>query len=560
MRRVALIAVALAAGCGGGGKPAAPAPDPDAWFVDVAAESGIAFQHRSGAAGKFLLPEIMGGGCGFFDADGDGRLDAYLVQSGSLDAPADAPGGNKLFRNEGGGKFADVTAAAGVAGRAYGMGCAAGDVDGDGSADLYVTSLGPNVLYRNDGRGKFADVTEKAKVGDPGWSTSAAFVDYDQDGDLDLFVCNYVDWKPTPAFLEKKCFSLGGTRDYCSPQAYGAPALSTLYRNRGDGTFEDASVPSGIHAKRGTALGVVCTDLDADGKTDIYVANDQMFSFAWMNQGGGTFVERGAEMGVAVNEVGKSQAGMGVVSEDFDADGRFDLWKVHLYREGHVLYLNRGDFFDDATARWGLFASTRRFTGFGTGAFDVDCDGLLDLFVANGRVEFHAELVQSGDPYAEPDQLLLQRPKGRFADVSAASGPAFALVESGRGAAFGDYDEDGDVDVLVANRDGPARLLRNDTRRRGSWMEVRVLERRGRDAYGAFVRVTAGGATRVHEVRAASSYLATNDPRVHLGLGPAAKVDEVVVRWPEGGVTEAFGPFEANRAVTIRQGTGRAAK
>jgi enediyne biosynthesis protein E4 len=546
-----LLLLLLAAACSKPKETAGGPPSREVWFVDVAAESGISFHHRSGAEGRYLLPEIMGGGGGFLDYDGDGRLDVYLVQSGSI-AGARAPGvSNKLFRNDGNGRFSDVTGKAKVEGSAYGMGCAAGDVDGDGDVDLYVTNLGANVLYRNDG-GTFTDVTAAAGVGDPGWSTSAAFVDYDQDGDLDLFVCNYVDWQPTPAFLEKKCFSLAGTRDYCSPQAYAAPAASTLYRNRGDGTFEDVSAASGIRAKRGTALGVVCTDLNADGRPDVYVANDQMPSFAWINRGDGTFVESGVELGVAVNEVGKSQAGMGVVSSDLDGDGALDLWKVHLYREGHVFYRNRGQWFDDATARFGLAAATRRFTGFGTGIFDADLDGLLDIFVANGRVEFHAELVRAEDVYAEPDQFLRQTAPGVFADLSAAAGPALELVENGRAAAFGDYDDDGDVDVLVVNRDGPARLLRNDSARRGAFFELRLLDRAGRDAYGASVRLRVGGKERVAEVRAASSYLATNDPRLHFGLGPAGGVERVEIRWPDGSTSTA-GPFEANRAVTFRQ-------
>jgi enediyne biosynthesis protein E4 len=557
-----LFAAVLLSGCGGDGVEAAPGTPRATWFADATAGSGIAFRHRSGAGGRFLLPEIMGGGGGFLDYDGDGWLDVYLVQSGTMDG-ARPPGlTNRLFHNERNGTFSDVTETAGVPGAAYGMGCAAGDYDGDGDVDLYVTNLGPNVLYRNDGGGRFTDVTADAGVGDPGGSTSAAFVDYDGDGDLDLFVCNYVEWKPTPAFLDKKCFSLSGARDYCSPQAYGAPSYSTLYRNRGDGKFDDVSQAAGIRAKRGTALGVVCTDLNADGRPDVYVANDQMFSFAWINRGDGTFVESGVDLGVAVNEMGKSQAGMGVVSADFDGDGAFDLWKVHLYREGHVLYLNRRTWFDDATSKWSLAAPTRRFTGFGTCVFDADLDGLLDIFVANGRVAFYAELVQGADPYAEPDQLLRQTSKGVFADVSAASGPAFELVENGRAAAYGDYDNDGDVDLLVVNRDGEARLLRNDSVRLGTWIQARVVDRHGRDAYGATVRVKAGGVVRVAEVQAASSYLATNDPRVHFGLGAADRA-EIEVTWPDGS-SERLGPYEvrqnpADRSVLIHQ-RGKAAE
>lgn len=564
MTRAAILAIVLiAAACDTDGTraPSAPPPDAKAWFRDVAEAAGLRFRHVSGARGDYHLPEIMGGGVGFLDVDGDGDLDVYAVQSGALGVPRTATTSNRLYRNEGRGIFTDVTERSGGAGGAgYGMGCAAGDYDDDGDVDLYVTNVGPNVLYRND-RGVLTDVTASAGVGDPGWSTSAAFVDYDQDGDLDLFVCNYVAWEATPAFTQKVCHSLNGVRDYCSPQAYGAPAASTLYRNRGDGTFEDVSVASGIASKRGTALGAVCSDLDADGRPDIYVANDQMPSFAWINRGDGTFAESAIELGVAVSETGKSQAGMGVVSADIDCDGDFDLWKVHLYREGHILYLNRGTYFDDVSARFGLLALTRRFTGFGTGVFDCDSDGLLDLFVANGRVEVHGDLVRAADPYAEKDQLLRQTAPGTFADVSDSAGPAFALVECGRGAAFGDYDDDGDVDILVANRDGPLRLLRNESPRRGASLTVRALMRNGRDAYGATVRLAGGPTPRVAEIQAASSYLATNDPRAHFGLGAAATVS-LVVTWPSGGPPERFGPVDVRDAafVTVRQGTGASSK
>jgi enediyne biosynthesis protein E4 len=540
---------------------ATTAPEAPAWFLDVAGAAGLSFHHVSGAHGRYLLPEIMGGGVGFLDYDGDGRLDVYAVQSGSLDPGEPVAPGNRLFRNVGGGAFAEVPGAGGAAGRGYGMGCAAGDYDGDGDVDLYVTNLGPNVLYRND-RGTFVDVTAGAGVGDPGWSTSAAFFDYDRDGDLDLFVCNYVAWRATPAFLEKVCHSLNGVRDYCSPQAYGAPSASTLYQNQGDGTFADVSLRSRIASRPGTALGVVCTDLDGDGWVDVYVANDQMPSFAWISRKDGTFVESGVELGIAVNETGKSQAGMGVVSADVDADGDLDLWKVHLYREGHILYQNRGaSGYVDATARFGLLAPTRRFTGFGTGVFDADLDGLLDILVVNGRVELHADLVRSEDPYAEPDQFLRQREKGVFADVSAAAGPAFGLVENGRGAAFGDYDDDGDVDVVLVNRDGPIRLMRNDSPRRGAFVVVRAVDR-GRDAHGARVRVVGASRSLLGEVQAASSYLATNDPRVHFGLGRDFGPATVEVTWADGGAVERFGPFDTGPgiALTLRRGEGAAVK
>jgi hypothetical protein len=534
MRALASLLLLAAVGCGGG----------EAAFVDVAANAGLDFRHHSGAQGDYLLPEIMSGGAGFLDYDGDGFLDVYLVQV--------AAGGNRLYRNDGQGGFRDVTDETGTGDAGYGMGCAAGDYDNDGDVDLYVTNLGANVLYRNEASGRFTDVSLEAGVAGPGWSTSAAFLDFDADGDLDLFVTDYVAWEATPAFVDKTCYAVDGTPDYCSPQAYAAPTFDTLYRNDGDGRFTDVSAEAGIRAKAGTGLGVGAGDLDGDGRLDIYVANDQMPSFAWINRGGGRFEERAIPLGIAVDETGKSQAGMGVVLADVDDDGALDIWKVHLDRESHILYLNRGHYFDDATLRFGLAAPTRPYTGFGTALFDHDLDGLLDAFVANGRVQQPRGAAGTGDVYAEPNQLLRQAPAGRFHDVGADLGPAMALVDNSRAAAFGDYDNDGDIDLLIANRDGPVRLLRNDVERLGGFLTLRLLDPHGRDAYGARLTVRVDGRERTFQVDVAYSYCATNDPRVHVGLGRAETVERIDVLWPDGGRT-THGPFEANRFVTLRR-------
>ncbi len=528
-------------------------PEP-AIFTDVTAASGVSFIHESGAAGEFFLPEIMGGGAGFFDYDGDGLLDIYLVQSGHMGAPDDQLT-NRLYHNNGDGTFTDVTNSANVGDTGYGMGCAAGDYDNDGDIDLYVTNLGANVLYMNNGDGTFTDITDRTAVNDPGWSTSAAFVDYDADGDLDLFVTNYVSWTDAPTFTKRRCFAISGARDYCSPQAYAAPSFDRLYRNRlefGEARFEDVSAAAGVRAKPGTGLGVVCTDLNGDGFVDIYVANDQMPSFAWINDGQGHFSEQAVALGIAVDQLGKSQAGMGVASGDIDNDGDFDLWKVHLTRESHILYLNEGHFFDDVTMRWGLSAPTRRYTGFGTAMFDFDLDGLLDVFVANGRVQYVTGSNAVDDIYAEPNQLLRQAEPGRFEAVTGAAVAALQLAQNSRAAAFGDYDNDGDVDVLIANRDGAVRLLRNDAKRKGGYLVLGVLDRQGRDAYGAVVKCVIGETVRSFEVRAAYSYCATNDPRVHVGLGSAPRVDQVEVHWPDGSI-DTFGPFQANTIVEVVQ-------
>jgi len=480
-------------GCGDGPKsgavrdelkaapPAAPPGAGPVTFTDVAAAAGLDFRHRSGAAGKFLLPEIMGGGA------------AWL------------------------------------------------DFDGDGDVDLYVLALGPDRLLRNDG-GVFTDATAEAGVDAPGWSTTAAFFDAEGDGDLDLFVGTYVDWRDTPAFTDKRCTGFAGARDYCSPQAYGARGFSRYFRNEGGGRFVDAGEAAGFRGRAGTALGVVVTDLNGDGRRDVYVANDQMPSFAWIARGDGTFFEQGLDLGVAVDELGKSQAGMGVDAGDVDRDGDLDLWKVHLDRESAILYLNMAGRFEDRTAAFGLAAPTRPRTGFGTGFVDFDSDGLLDVFVANGRVEASTSPCDPRDPYAEPDQILRQVRPGRFEDVGRTAGAALAYCATSRGAAFGDYDEDGDDDVLIVDRDGPARLLRNDSVRSGSWFGLRIRDARGADVLGAIVRVTSGGRTLLAETRTARSYASASDPRLRFGLPEGAGSPSVEIVPTTGGPTIKIAP------------------
>jgi hypothetical protein len=481
----------------------------------------------------------MGGGAAWLDYDGDGRLDAFLVDSGALAASGGAAAApvHRLFRNEGEGRFRDVTAttvpAECFAGR-YGMGAAAADYDGDGDVDLYVYGLGEDVLLRNDG-GVFRDATAAAGVSAPGWSSTAVFFDADLDRDLDLFVGTYLEWRDTPAFTAKECRGFGGRRDYCSPQAYGARGYAKFFRNEGEGKFSEATAAAGFSAKAGTALGVVATDLDGDGRIDLYVANDQMPSFAWLGRPDGVFVERGMELGVAVDELGKSQAGMGVDAGDVDADGDLDLWKVHLDREAAVLYVASNGLFEDRTAAFGLAAPTRPFTGFGTAFVDLDLDGALDLFVANGRVEAGTAPCDPRDPYAERDQVLRQIAPRRFADVTAAAGPALAACATSRGAAFGDYDDDGDDDVLIVDRDGPARLLRNESRRGGDAYGLRIVDARGADVAHALVQVRFAGGVRRFQTRTARSYAAASDPRLRFALPRGTKLLTVEILPPWGG-------------------------
>jgi enediyne biosynthesis protein E4 len=542
--------VAAMAGCSSPERaPAAmnDAAQQQAWFEEVASARGIKFVHQSGHKDRHLLPEIMGGGAALFDMDGDGDLDAYLVQSGNLAQPASKGAGNRLFRNRGKGVFDDVTEGSGTQVAGYGMGVAAGDYDNDGDVDLYVTNLGPNVLLRNDGGGKFADVTATARVAGSGWSSSAAFVDYDADGDLDLFVTRYLEWS---AGTERQCFSLTGVPDYCSPRNYDVPTSSLLFRNNGKGTFAEVSAAAGLQRAAGNGLGVVAADFDGDGRVDIFVANDGTPNHLWMNDGSGHFEDRALVNGVALDQDGRAKAGMGVHVGDADDDGDQDLIVVNLDGEADSFFRNEGQFFVDDTATVGLRTASRRFTRFGMAMLDFNNDGLLDIFEANGRVGLQSERF-SDDPYAEPNVLLRGTADGKFEAVQPIGGTAQPLIATSRAAAFGDVDDDGGVDILVVNRDGPAHLLRN-VARRGHWLSMRVIDEHGRDAIGAELTITIGARRRRIDVRAAYSYMASNDPRVHVGLGDANGVETVRVRWADG-KTESFGPFAADGIVSLKR-------
>ncbi len=518
------------------------------WFESVADQCGVDFHHTSGHAEKLYMPEIMTGGVGLLDYDRDGYLDAYFVQGGRLVGSRENLPGNRLYRNLGRGRFEDATAAAGVGDVGYGMGCACGDFDNDGWADIYVTNVGRNVLYHNNRDGTFSDVTASAGVGDPSFSSSAAFVDYDHDGDLDLLVVNYVRWSPD---REVACNGPNGRPDYCTPNVYQAPARDTLYRNNGDGTFTDASAASGISAMFGNGLGVVCGDLNGDGLVDISVANDLLANQLWINQGDGTFRDEALQRGAAYSGDGLAEAGMGIDAGDIDADGDLDLFMTHFDAQTNTIYLNEGGFFVDQTSRLGLTASLP-FTGFGTSLVDLNNDGQLDIYVANGRVVVgHGEYVSS-DPYAEPNQLFEGLRDGTFREVLPRGGTAELLVHSSRGAAFGDYDNDGDIDIFVANRDGPAYVLRNRTGRGNHWVAFRVTNRHGSDAIGARVEIVLGGRKRIRDVRTGYSYCSSNDPRVYFGLGTQARVENVRVTWVNRQV-QTFGSFGADQIVELKE-------
>ncbi len=550
MRRscFAVVALAFAASTNGWaldlpGSPAAP------WFEDVAPRAGVDFTCRSGHSERYLFPEIILGGCALLDMEGDGDLDLFLVQGGSLSAASKDQ--DRLFRNDGGFRFTDVTEASGVRESAYGIGACAGDADGDGDTDVYVTNVGADALWRNDGGGKFADVTKASRTGHPGWGTSAGFLDHDADGDLDLWVVNYVQWTPEG---ELDCYNDSGTPDYCLPTNYEAPASCALYRNDGNGTFTDVTEPAGLRAAYGNGLGVTYGDFSGDGRLDVFVANDTMMNQLWINQGGGKFVDEALLRGCALDEHGKAKAGMGTATADPDGDGDLDLLVVNLSRETDSFYANEGEFFTDRTAAVGLGFPSRPYTRFGTGFADFDNDGRLDLYEANGRVQRSPE-PYAKDEYAEPSLLLRGVDGGRFEEVLPRGGTAELLVATSRGAAFGDLDNDGGIDVVVVNRDAPVRILRNVTNDRGRWILTRVQEKNGRDALGATVTAMIDGRRVRRDVLSTYSYASSSDPRVHFGLGGAAGVGDVRVRWVDG-TEESFGDFDAGQVVALRRGTG----
>ncbi len=519
-----------------------------AWFDNVAEAAGIDFRQISGQGSTLYMPEIMAGGVCLLDYDRDGDLDVYFVQAGSIIGANEFAPGNKMYRNRGDGSFEDVTQAAGVGDTGYGMGCTCGDFNNDGWSDLYVTNVGPNVLFVNNRDGTFTDVTGHSGVDDPGFSASAAFLDYDNDGDLDLFVTNYVRWSPE---MELQCRAPSGLLDYCKPTNYGAPASDTLYHNNGDGTFTDVTETAGISAMFGYGLGVVCADFDDNGWTDICVANDKTANQLWMNQGDGTFRDEALQGGVAYSGDGSAEAGMGIDARDADGDGDLDLFLTHFAGETNTLYIQQSGIWEDRTVRFGLVAS-RPFTGFGTAMVDLNNDGFLDIYVANGRVAIGHAPYAKNDPYAEPNQLFAANERYVFHEVMPRGGTDELLIDASRGAAFGDYDNDGDLDIFVVNRDAQAYLLRNRAGGDNHWIVFDVTNVYGGTAIGARVRIEINGASRIRDVRSAYSYCAGNDPRVHFGLGKTNRIDSVSVRWPDG-TTESFGPVASDRVLRLRR-------
>ena len=520
-------------------------------FTDVAPDVGIRLVHDNDAHGEFRLPEQMGPGAGFLDVDGDGDLDVFVAGGGAIVGHGPRPS-CRLYRNDGD-RFTDITDAsgAGLPGPAYGVACA--DFDDDGDVDIFVTRLGPDALLRNDGppeAPRFVDVADEAGVNDPGFGASAVFFDYDGDGRLDLYVTRYVDWSLSRATI---CYTILGVRDYCNPMTYQAPSTDRLYRNLGNGRFEDVSERAGITGAAGNGLGVLASDFDGDGWIDLYVANDQTPGFLWRNRGDGTFENVAVRVGCAYDDRGVAIAGMGVAGEDLDGDGDIDLLVTNIHHQTHLVLRNDGGFFEDVSLTMGLGRWSIPATTFGVAVFDQDNDGRLDAFFANGEVNVDNAMPIGENPYAQPDHFA-RLVDGTFVDETPGSGVAFGDV--GRGVACGDYDNDGDLDLLVTNNGGPVRLLRNNNDSGHAWLIVQTRTGPGgRAAIGARVTVTAGGTTRSREIRPQQSYLSSGDSRAHFGLGAATRVDRIEVRWPDGSRSVRTG-VTVNQVVVVEQRAG----
>jgi hypothetical protein len=556
---LALAILCPALGCAGRPPPAGDAPLPGVlWFEDVTDAVGLNFVHDPGPLdGSCFFPQIMGSGAALFDCDGDGRPDILLLQNGG---PGRAR--NCLYRQRRDGTFQDISAGSGLDVAGYGMGVAVGDVDNDGRPDVYLTCYGGDRFFLNQGDGRFRERTREAGLDNPLWGSSAAFFDYDRDGWLDLVVVNYLNIDPA-----QPCTDATGARVYCHPSTFPG-TVTRLYRNRGRDAsgrwlgFEDRTLASGLGRTNGPGLGVLCADFNGDGWPDIFVANDNRRNHLWINRKDGTFTEEAVLRGVAYNALGQVQANMGVAWGDVDGDGLPDLFVTHLDSEYNALW-NQGPLgqFRDRTANSGLPQARRRGTGFGTVLADFDQDGALDLAVVNGGVGARRSAAPGSywAPYAQRNQLFGNNGNGVFQDISEANPALCGSLGVWRGLAVGDVDGDGAPDLLVTQIGGRARLLRNVAPRRGHWLLLRVLDPvLNRDAYGAEVRIEARSKRWVRLVQPGQSYLCSNDPRVHFGLGEVDHVEAIAVLWPDG-VKESFPAGPVDRLLTLRKGEGRSA-
>ena len=559
---LALAAFWLASSPAWGQKTPLPARAPIG-FQDVTRAAGIDFHLTCGGPEKRYIMESLCGGVAFLDFDNDGWLDIFLVNGSTVaDLHRGALPNFKLYRNTRDGRFADVTAKAGFSRGCWAFGVAVGDYDNDGFADLYITCLDGGLLYRNRGDGTFADVTAKAGVENGGrWGSSAAFGDYDHDGLLDLYVANYVDLDLAhlPPFGSSIQCQYRGIPVSCGPRGLKG-SRDRLYRNQGDGTFTDVSDKLGIDPDSNYGLGVLWGDFDLDGKLDLYVADDSTPSLLYHNEGGGKLTETGVAAGVAYSSDGREQAGMGVDSADYDRDGLPDLAKTNFSDDTNNLYHNDGNLsFTDLGGPSSFGPVSIPFLGFGVKFADFDNDGWPDVFVANGHVNPQVDAHAFGISYAQRPLVFHNLGKGKFAEVGHSAGPALKSKKVSRGLATGDFDNDGNVDLLVSNLDGSPTLLRNLGTRRGQaghWLRIKTVgTRSNRGGFGARVELTAGSLTQVDEVRANSSYLSASDPRLHFGLGTATRAERIVIRWPSGS-TDTLKNEKADQELVVEEGKG----
>ena len=532
----------------------AAATEPAVTFSDVTAAAGIRFVHHSGAFGKKYLPETIGSGVLVVDFDGDGWPDILFVNSRSWPGHRGGSSLPALYRNMHDGTFADVTRGSGLDVELYGIGAAAADFDNDGKVDVYVTALGGNRLFKNLGGGKFADVTERAGVADGGFSTSALWFDYDNDGKLDLFVTHYVAWSEA---TDLYCSIDGKNKSYCTPESYRGQS-PTLFRNRGDGTFENVTKKAGLYDVSSKGLGVAMLDYDGDGRMDVFVANDTEPNRLYRNKGNGTFEDVATTAGVAFSETGVARAGMGVDAADYDGSGRPSLIIGNFSNQMMALYHNEGHglFIDDAPRGAVGRASLLTLT-FGCFFFDYDLDGYPDIFAANGHVADDIERVQSRVTYAQRPHLFRNTGRRQFEEVTAQGGPALQRPMVARGAAYADFDNDGDLDIVVTTNNGPARLLRNDGGNRNNALRIRTIgTTSNRDGIGARIEVTIRGGSRAWQiVKTGSSFASQSELPVTFGLGTAAGVDSVRITWPSGRI-DTIGAVPANHVITVKEGTG----
>jgi hypothetical protein len=527
----------------------------------VTESAGITFRHESGRTGRFYLPETMGSGCAFLDFDGDGHLDLFLVNSRDLSLPPASGIGptSALYRNNGDDTFTDVAANAGLAVACYGLGCAVADYDNDGDPDLYLTARGANLLFRNNGNGTFSEVGRQAGVADPRFSTSAAFVDYDRDGRLDLFVCNYCVWSPE---LNVVVTDARGRPHMAGPRRYKGES-SALYRNRGDGTFEDVTRRAGVYSAAGKSLGILVFDVDDDGWLDLVVANDLEPNLLYRNNGDGAFREIGVEAGIAYSNAGVARAGMGIDSADIANDGRDAIVIGNNSTEGLALFLtddarpSPGVAFTDVAEAAGLFTPSLPFLTFGTLFVDLDNDGLKDLFAANGHIDEGIQYFQPKTTFPERPLLFRNLGSGRFEEIGESAGEAVRTPMVARGLAAGDYDRDGDLDLLVSVNNGRPRLLRNEASGAAShWLAIRARgARSNRDGIGTRVTVEAGGLRQQGWVRSGSSYGSASDLVAWFGLGTAPRAERVTLRWP-GGTVQTLTDLPADREILVQEGVG----